>query len=522
MKAAHVLRLIGIAAVAAAILATTTALPLGSAGSPVDVSYAGPRALQGDIRLRADATARGARIVAVTFLLDRSVIGSDATPPYALDVSTRLLPPGKHILRVVAVDSRGRRAAGRPIPVRIRPGGARIVSASSTRGLSRALAALRAGGVTVRLAPGRYVLSDVTLGSGSRLVGSGPRTVVIPPPGVAYFALLIARGSGIRVSDLAIDGGGPGEGKGIGVAVWEGSNDVRLQRLRFTRVRGDGVNAWGHHADISLQDSTLDGGGTAHSGVRVFGSDASRDVSVMRTAIRGFRGYGIVFAQKEYGRPAAALHALALDNTISDISDPQHAICSVEPLTPGCGTSEAGIESGGVSAAIVGNTIRRTRWDGIETVGSSTGVSITANDIAQTRVGIYLERSTVGSRIEGNRISSVRTGVNIEWLHEGAGSRGNAIVRNEIVGARHAPIFVDVGADENRIERNLLVGGARPAIVIQGSSRNLVRLNRACRASGAVVAQRAGLWEDGREAQPTENRIARNVSVRSCSSSRRP
>jgi hypothetical protein len=359
-------------------------------------------------------------------------------------------------------------------------------------------------------------LSDVTLGSGARLVGSGPGTVIAAPRGAEYFALLVARGSRIRISDLSLNGGGPGGGKGIGVAVWEGSSDVRLQRLRLTRVRGDGVNAWGAHADISVQDSSIEGGGEGYSGVRVFGSDASRDVSVIRTEIRGFRGYGIVFAQKEYGRPAAAAHALALDNVISDISDPAHAVCSVEPLTPGCGTTEAGIETGGVEAAIVGNTIRRTRWDGIETVGSSTGVSIVRNDIAQTRVGIYLERSTVGSRIEGNSVSTVRTGINVEWHHEGAGSRGNGIVGNEIIGARHASIFVDVGADEHRIERNLLVGGARPAIVLQGSSRNLVRLNRACRAGGPVVEQRAGWFEDGRSAQPSENRIIDNQSVRSC------
>jgi hypothetical protein len=483
--------------------------------STLEVSYTGPApVLRGDVVLRAVATARGARVVAVTFVLDGAPVGSDTTSPYALDVSTRLLPSGDHRLRVMAVDTHGSRAATKPLSIHIRPGGDRFLTASPSYGLKRALTALARGSVTVRLLPGRYVVGQLTLGSGSRLVGSGTATVLAAPPG-AYLAVVVARGRAIRVSDLTIDGGGPGDGEGIGLAVWDGSSDVRIQRLHFVHVRDSGVDVWGRHGDVSVQDSDIDGGGYGFAGVRSYGSDQSHDVSVIRTRVRRVRGFGIVFVQKEYRRPAAALHSLALDDTVSDVYDPAHAACSADPLAPGCGTSEAGIESGGVAAAIIGNRIRRTRWDGIETVGSSTGVSIARNDIAETRVGIYLERSTVGSRVESNDISSVLTGVNIEWFHEGAGSHGNAIVRNEVVGARYASIFDQVGADENRIEQNVLVGGTRPGIVIQGS-HNVVRLNRACRATGLVVEQRAGSWEDGRQAQPRANRIADNTSVPVC------
>lgn len=517
MKATAMLRLAGLAAGVAAVVVVAAPRP-EAASPPVEVSYRGPgHVLTGEIALRATATAKGARVVAVTFLLDGKAIGSDTTPPYALDVSTRLLPQGEHRLRIAAVDTLGRRAATKPARVRIRAGGDAIMTASPSRGLQRAISALRQGQLTVRLAPGRYVLSDVTLGSGARLIGSGAATVIAPPAGGGYFALLVARGSGIRISDLSLDGGGPGDGKGIGVAIFEGSTDVRLQRLRFTRVRRDAVNAWGQHSDISVQDSIMDGGGYGYAGVRIFGSDPSRDASVIRTRIRGFRGYGIVFPQKEYGRATAALHALALDNTVSDIYDPARAVCKTNPLTPFCGTTEAAIESGGVEAAIVGNTIRRTGWDGIETVGSSTRVSVIDNDIRDTGTGIYLEHATNLSLISRNRIAGVKKGINVEWRYGGIDSDENTFSFNRILSATRSGLFVDVGADDNRIVGNSFVGGARPSIILQGSSRNLVQTNRGCGGRGTpLVREQKGWHDDGTEAAPLDNRLIGNTDVRSC------
>ena len=42
---------------------------------------------------------------------------------------------------------------------------------------------------------------------------------------------------------------------------------MRLQRLSLVRVHTDGVHAFGAHQGISLQDSTIDGAGSASSGV---------------------------------------------------------------------------------------------------------------------------------------------------------------------------------------------------------------------------------------------------------------
>jgi hypothetical protein len=493
---------------------TPAAAPTGNAPS---VGYLGPKSITKPVSLRARASARSARVVAVTFVLDGRPLGSDTTRPYGLDVDPAFLPEGRHELSVAAVDSLGRRRSTAPVAVDITGARGHVVTATPTQGLRRALGALRRGNVTVHLGPGRYRLSEVRLGSGARLVGSGERTVISAPPGNRYWALLVAKGKNIRITDLTLDGGGDARGDeegGIAVAVFDGSSDVRLQRLRLTRVRTDGVNTWGAHSNVSIQDSRIESDGTGEAGVVALGSDESRDTSVIRTRVRGFTSFGILLQQQEHGRPAADLHGVVLDNVVSDIRDPSRDGCwtAAKYRTPGCGTNEGGIWTGGVEAAVIGNTVRRARWDGIETVGSSTRTTIVRNKIYDTRTGIYLEHSTHRSLIARNLIVDAITGINVEWWHEGAGSRRNTFADNRIVSAK-AGIVVDVGGDYNRIVRNVFVGGLRPAIVLQGSSDNLVQGNRACKtAGGPLIAFDSARYDDGRPAVSRRNRLIGNVN----------
>jgi parallel beta-helix repeat protein len=492
-----------------------------AASGAVSVRFVGPYRLTKATALEAQAGARPARVIAVTFLLDGRPLGSDTTEPYRLDVDPALLPAGKHSLRVAAVDNLGRRASTGLAPLTIERSGSKLLTAAPGASFRRAAKALREGNVTVRLAPGRYEIRHLRLGTGSRLVGSGPRTVIAARRGTRYWALLVAKGRDIRIADLTIDGGGPvpnlGE-EGIAIAVFDGSRDVRIQRLRITRVRTHGVNIWGAHSDVSVQDSTIESDGSAQAGVFVLGSDRSRDTSVIRTRVRGFRSYGILLGQKEFGRPRAALHGVALDNVVSDIRDPARDGCTHSPqTTPGCGTNEGGIWTGGVEAAIIGNSVLRARWDGIETVGSSTRTTIVANKIRKTRTGIYLEHSTNFSTIARNLITDTEAGINVEWRHEGVGSSRNTFSSNRIVAAREVGLFVDVGGDGNVIARNLFVGGARPAITLQGSSNNVVRNNVACGGSpDPLVELRSARWDDGTEAHSERNRLTGNRSVDSC------
>lgn len=458
----------------------------------------------------------------MTFTLDGRPLGSDTTRPYELDVEPELLPPGRHRIRVVAVDSLGRRAATEPKVVMVAPSGTRVMDVGPGPSFAGVLDALRHGNVTVRLAPGRYEVDELELGSGTRLVGSGDETVIAPAADASYWALLVARGSRIRISDLTIDGGGgpaasSSKEGGIAVAVFDGSHDVRLQRLHIRGVRTDGVNTWGAHSDVSVQDSLIEGGGTGRAGVYTLGSDDSRDTSVIRTRIRGFRSYGILLGQKEFDKTRAALHGVALDNVISDVRDPARDACVTDARTAtGCGTNEGGIWTGGVEAAIIGNSIRRARWDGIETVGSSTRTTIVGNEIRDTRTGIYLEHSTNDSLISRNLIVDAETGINVEWLHDGVGSSRNTFTFNRVVRAESG-LFVDVGSDRNRIARNLFVGGARPAITLQGSSENVVEDNLGCGGPATpLVGFESARWDSGALARSTRNRLSGNRSVRRC------
>ena len=488
---------------------------------PPTVEFVGPTRLAERATLRANARSDSSRVVAVTFTLDGRPLGSDTTKPYELDVDPAFLPSGRHRLVVGVVDALGRRATAAPKTVTVASVDSHVVKVAPGRSFSGVKDALRRGNVTVQLAPGRYQVRELELGSGARLVGSGSRTVIAPSGG-GYWALLVAKGNGIRISDLAIDGGGGPAARssrdgGIAVAVFDGSRDVRLQRLHIRRVRTHGVSVWGTHAGVSVQDSVIDGGGTAHAGVYSLGSDRSRDTSVIRSRIHGFRSYGILLGQKEFGRPKAALHGVALDNEISDIRDPERDACVRDARNAeGCGTNEGGIWTGGVEAAIIGNTIRRARWDGIETVGSSTRTTIVANEIRGTRTGIYLEHSTNYSLISRNVIVDARTGINVEWRHEGQGSSNNTFSFNRVVRAESG-LFVDVGSDRNRIEGNVFVGGARPAITLQGSSENVVQRNLGC--GGAVtslVGFESARWDDGAPAHSRRNRLSANRSVPNC------
>jgi hypothetical protein len=363
------------------------------------------------------------------------------------------------------------------------------------------LQALARGHVSVRLAPGRYEVSHLELGPGARVAGSGPDTVLAARAG--GWSLVTVRGRRVRLADLTIDGGGRAE-RAVGIT---GSHDVRLQRLRIRGIGVTGVEVWGAHSQISIQDSAIAGAGARGSGVFELGSDDSRDVSVIRTRISGFRSYGIDFAQRAYDRPGAALRSLALDNDISDIHDPGAA----------SGTHEGGIWSGGVAAAIIGNRIRDIGWDGIQTVGSSRRVTVVGNDIARTGVGIYLEHETNDSLFARNTIADVRTGINVEWRYDDAGSSGNTFEANTILRPVEAGVFVDVEGDRNRIVGNLVVGGSGPAVVLQGASGNLVAGNIGCERPGQeVVVQQSAHHDDGRAAHSLRNRLRGNRSAETC------
>ncbi|MET0607407.1 MAG: Ig-like domain-containing protein, partial [Gaiellaceae bacterium] len=147
--------------------ATSSLLSSSAAGSPTVELLGPPGTVDQPTTLKAAARTRSGRIVAVTFILDGVPLGSDTVAPYAFPLDPALVRPGSHRLRAAAVDSLGRRRSTEPSTLSTERSTIKALTASPEQGLGRALAALRRGDVTVRLAPGRYGLHDVKIADGS-------------------------------------------------------------------------------------------------------------------------------------------------------------------------------------------------------------------------------------------------------------------------------------------------------------------------------------------------------------------
>ena len=199
--------------------------------------------------------------------------------------------------------------------------------------------------------------------------------------------------------------------------------------------------------------------GRAQAGVFALGSDHSRDTSVIRTRVRGFRSHGILFAQREYGRPAAALHGLALDNVVSDIRDPARDSLLLRAELDAEVRDERGRHLDRRCRSRDHRQHGRGRtWDGIETVGSSTRTGRREHD-PRDPYGHLPRALDERLALLAELVTGPRTGINVEWWHDGQGSTRNTFSSNRIVSASKGGLFVDVGDDGNQIVENVFVGG---------------------------------------------------------------
>jgi parallel beta-helix repeat protein len=492
-------RLLSLTAVGVCVLAS---YPACSSPAAPQLRLTVPETVHGWATASVETSIPTRAIAAVTLLVDGRAVGSDTTPPYSVLVDGASLAPGAHRASVELVRRDGTRTRSGASTLVVAHGSGREVVASPHSGFDRALHLLARGNVTVRLRPGRYPVSTLSLGPGARLVGSGPSTVLAAPAG-PYWAVVVVRGSDTLLSRLTVDGAGEGGGLGHAIVVQSGVRRFVARDLVIERVRNVGVYAWGSLSDISIQDARITSSGAAEAGV-IAALASGDDLSVIRSRIAGFENWGINFVQTPHDNRATGLRALALDNVVTDIDAREDTH----------GTTKGGIWSGGAGAAIIGNVVRRTGWDGIETVGSSHGVSIVGNRVSNTPVGIYLEHSTTRSLIARNVIEDTRNGINVEWEYAGVGSGQNVFRGNRVLRASAVGLFIDVGADDNRVVANRLDAGVA-GIVLQGSSQNHVAGNVVCRASTAVE-QRVGLWENARAARPVANRLERNQLAPTC------
>jgi parallel beta-helix repeat protein len=317
--------------------------------------------------------------------------------------------------------------------------------------------------------------------------------------------VLNIRGTRVSVRGLTVDGNAAAQtgGEGWAVQVGPGARDVVVRAVRIVDARTQGVYLWGDHQRVSIQDSDIDGGGHASAGVMDQISDmTSGDTSVLRTTIRNVRDFGINFFPWTPSRVYPGARALAVGNVIEHVQN----------AATDNGTNEGGIWTGGVDAVIRDNVVSDTGWDGIQTIGATSHTVIAGNRISRTGVGIYVEHETWDSLIEGNSLSEITgTGINVEWRYSGQGSGRLTIRRNTITAAGGYGVFVDVGADDNVIEGNVIADARLGAVRLQGSSRNRVVGNdlRGARQPWCGV-ETTGMFDNGSLAGSDSNQFRGN------------
>jgi parallel beta-helix repeat protein len=489
---------------AAGILADEARPPASGTEPVVAVGGSNPLA-NGLVRFEGSASAQGTRVSFVDFLVDGTVVGSDSAAPYTFDWNPGELPGGDHVLRVAASTANGGHAVSAPASIST---AGRLVATrevSPSQSLAAAVASLPAGGGSVHLAPGVYGVEDLRLGDGVQLIGSGASTVLRPNAGSNYGSVLSIRGTGASVRGLAIDGNGRGQTDGAGraIEVGSGARDVVIRAVRIVDARAQGVYLSGDHQRVSIQDSDIDGGGNASAGVMDrIGDATSGDTSVLRTTIRNVRDYGINFFPWTATRVYPGARAVAVGNVIEHVQN----------ADTDNGTNEGGIWTGGTDAVIRDNVVSDTGWDGIQTIGASSHTVIAGNRISRTGVGIYLEHETWDSLIEGNSLSEITgTGINVEWRYDGKGSGRLTIRRNTIAAAGEYGVFVDVGANDNVIDGNVIADARLAAIRLQGSTGNVVTGNdlRGTRQDWCAI-ETTGTFDDGTPARSSNNQYRGN------------
>lgn len=108
---------------ALSLYAVATPAPGGGDTTPPAVAMIAPAdgaAVSGEVALAADATDAGSGVARVDFLLDgATLLGSDASAPFALSWDSGSTPPGAHQLHAIACDGAGNSGASAPVEVTV-------------------------------------------------------------------------------------------------------------------------------------------------------------------------------------------------------------------------------------------------------------------------------------------------------------------------------------------------------------------------------------------------------------------
>ncbi len=250
---------------------------------------------------------------------------------------------------------------------------------------------------------------------------------------------LVAKGKNIRVSDLALDGGGPAGGRGRRdrVAVFDGSSDVRLQRLRIT-PRPDRRRQRLGRALERLRSGLADRERRERRGRRRrarLGRVAGHERDPHRGSAAS-ASFGILLAAG--ARPSRRGRSTGSRSTTSSATS---AIRRRDACCDGGAVQHAGLrdERGR-------HLDRRRRGRGDREHGPARAGGTGSRPWARrraprscgTRSPTRGPASTSSTRRTGrlfarNLIVDALVGINVEWWHEGAGSSRNTFAFNRIV-----------------------------------------------------------------------------------------
>lgn len=140
--------------------------------------------------------------------------------------------------------------------------------------LPTAIAAVPAGGATVLLKRGTYVLAaTLTLPAKTILRGEGMLATIIQAPLTSANAVTI-NGADVALEDLQIDGryasqtNGGGQGNQCGVYLNAGADRCRIRRCHIRDVCGMGISNVTHCDDLLVEGNRIANGGIAASAVQ--------------------------------------------------------------------------------------------------------------------------------------------------------------------------------------------------------------------------------------------------------------
>ncbi|MEO9174074.1 MAG: Ig-like domain-containing protein [Gaiellales bacterium] len=454
--------------------------PDTGAGPALSVALTSPTAgdvLTGFATLTATASAETGRVAWVDFLVDGNVIGSDTTAPYSFRLPAAELGAGSHTFAALAVDTSFDRVTSAPV---VATAGTTVYTrdVSTASAFVQAVHDLASSGGSIHLEPGTYQLgSALEIGSNIDIVGSGAGlTTIQATSGTTSDLLRFDNVHDTSLRDATIDyNGGTQSAIYVNLACY----DNLFQRLSVIGLSASrfGIQSWqqpGH--DFSVQDSALDGssdgvtpGGS--TGIAAYGADpATSDDSAFRNIVRNFKDYGIEFADHINGVDLPGERSVAVENTVTNISNPATAN----------GQNEAGIWLGGQDGIAYRNVVTQTGWELIWTGTNCYRCLVRENALGLATYGVYLEHSSDGTTVEGNSIANVSFGVNIEWSYfEGTVYRGttNAVIRGNTITTLNGTGIEGSVSDDGLIVDGNTIRGSRTPVALQALQHATVENN---------------------------------------------